>query len=356
MVRTLALVAATLVVAARTPLAAQVSAAAVPQDSISAALRAFSLTEEGVRVNGRYVTGGDTIAAGDTLRGPLVVINGPADIRGVVEGNVFAIFGDVIVRDGADIRGSAAAWRGQVIVDGGRVRGSLRAWPVAAARPADPPISTARALVLVAGWTGMMVVVGLLVLMLATPNLTATARVLEASFGRAFLAGVVGQLAFLPLCLLLVATLAVTIVGILLIPFALVVAPIALAGVMTLGWNALALVAGRALRKIPADASRSAILSAMGPGIVLLMLPWLLAAMLHGAGTAGFLARIVALAVTWVAATAGLGGALLSRAGTAKAKRDAEPPRSGPASWQTPTPVAGVAAARRPIPARPPGR
>jgi hypothetical protein len=356
MVRLRGLVAATLLVAARTPLAAQVSAAAVPQDSVSVALRAFALTEEGVQLNGRFTRGNDTVAAGDTVAGPLVVVGGHADVRGTVLGNVYAIFGDVTIHDGADVRGGVAAWRGQVIIDGGRVRGSLRAWPVAAARPERAPISTARALVLVAGWTGMMVVVGLLVLMLATPNLTATARVLEASFGRAFLAGVVGQLAFLPLCLLLVASLAVTIVGVLLIPFALVVAPIALAGIVTLGWNALALVAGRALRKIPADASRSAILSAMGPGIVLLMLPWLLAAMLHGAGTAGFLARIVALAVTWVAATAGLGGALLSRAGTAKPKRDAEPPRGGPASWQTPTPVAGVAAARRPIPARPPGR
>jgi hypothetical protein len=355
MVRIWGLVAATLLVAARTPLAAQVSAAAVPQDSVSVALRAFSLSEEGVALNGRLSRGDDTVAAGDTVAGPLVVINGHAEVRGTVLGNVYAIFGNVTIRDGADVRGGVAAWRGQVIVDGGRVRGSLRAWPVPPPRPERAPISTARALFLVAGWTGMMVVVGLLVLMLATPNLTATARVVEAGFGRVFLAGVVGQLAFLPLCLLLVVTLAVTIVGILLIPFALVVAPIALAGLVTLGWNALALVAGRALRKIPADASRGAILSAMGPGIVLLMLPWLLAAMLHGAGTAGFLARIVALAVTWVAATAGLGGALLSRAGTARPKRDAAP-TGGPSSWQTPTPVAGVATARRPIPARPPGR
>lgn len=356
MVRHWGLVAATVIVAARTPLPAQVSAAAVPQDSVAAAMRAFALTEDGVQLNGRLRRGDDTVAAGDTVTGPLVVIGGHADVRGTVLGNVYAIFGNVTIRDGADVRGGVAAWHGQVLIDGGRVRGSLRAWPVAAARPERAPISTARALVLVAGWTGMMIVVGLLVLMVATPNLTATARALEANFARAFLAGVVGQLAFLPMCLLVVATLAVTVVGILLIPFALVVAPIALAGLVTLGWNALALVAGRALRKIPADASRGAILSAMGPGIVLLMLPWLLAAMLHGAGTLGFLARIVALAVTWVAATAGLGGAILSRAGTAKPKRDAEPPRSGSTSWQTPTPVAGVATARRPIPARPPGR
>ena len=63
----------------------------------------------------------------------LVVVQGNADIRGVVLGDVTAVFGDVTVRDGADVRGGATAWRGRVIVEGGRVRGDLRASPVAAA-------------------------------------------------------------------------------------------------------------------------------------------------------------------------------------------------------------------------------
>jgi hypothetical protein len=56
--------------------------------------------------------------------------------------------------------------------------------------------------------------------------------------------------------------------------------------------------------------------------------------------------RAAALAATWAAMTLGLGAAILSRAGThrrvAGAARAVEL-----AAWQTPTPVAGVVAARR---------
>jgi len=233
------LLAAALLLAARTEPKAQTSAAATSPDSVAAALRAFSITEEGVEMNGRFVRGAALVEAGDTVHGPLVALSGNADVRGIVRGNVYAIFGDVIVRDGADVRGSANAWRGRVVVEGGRVGGGLRAWPIAATRAAVPPMTRARALQLSVGWTGMLIIVGLLVLVIAAPNLEATARVVEQNFGRAFLAGVAGQLAFLPLLLLVIASLAVTVVGILLIPFALVVAPIALAGLVTLGWSAM---------------------------------------------------------------------------------------------------------------------
>jgi hypothetical protein len=87
-------------------------------------------------------------------------------------------------------------------------------------------------------------------------------------------------------------------------------------------------------------------------GVLVLMLPWLIAAGLQGAGAMALVSRIVAIGITWVAATAGLGATLISRAGNAKPRVDSRPaqPLQG---WQTPTPVAGVATARRPIPARP---
>ena len=52
------MLAATLLLAAQTELQAQTSAAATSPDSVAAALRAFSLTEEGVEMNGRFVRGG----------------------------------------------------------------------------------------------------------------------------------------------------------------------------------------------------------------------------------------------------------------------------------------------------------
>lgn len=334
------------------PASAQVSAGGTPADSVSGVLRALDLVEGDISLNGRFVRGDHVVAAGDTVRGPLVVINGDADVRGVVLGNVTALFGDVSVHDGADVRGSATAWRGRVIVDGGRVRGSIGARPIAAARQVTPPLSTGEALKLSAGWTAVLLIIGLLALVMAGSSLHATARFLSLDFSRALLVGVVAQLGFLPLLLLVVAALAVTLLGILLIPFALAAAPVAFAGLITLGWLSMALVIGRAAMRTSAGEDRAAMIRALIPGILILMAPWIIAAALQGAGTAAVIVRAVAIGITWVAATVGLGAAVLSRAGTASIrKKEAAPaPASG---WQTPTPVAGIAAARRPVPARP---
>ena len=55
--------------------------------------------------------------------------------------------------------------------------------------------------------------------------------------------------------------------------------------------------------------------------------------------------------MTYVAVTAGFGAALLSRGGTRRdaAVAQAPAPAMNAASWQTPTPVTGVVAGRRPV-------
>ena len=64
----------------------------------------------------------------------------------------------------------------------------------------------------------------------------------------------------------------------------------------------------------------------------------------------GAVLRAIAIAITWVAATVGLGATLASRAGT---QRPARAHRSKTSTdeyaWQTPTPVSGVAAATRKV-------
>lgn len=337
---------------AAVPAGAQVSAGGTPTDSVTGVLRALDLVEGDISLNGRFVSGDHLVEANDTVRGPLVVINGNAEVRGVVLGNVTAVFGDVSVHDGADVRGSATAWRGRVVVDGGRVRGSIGARPVAAARVVAPPLTTGEALKLSAGWTAVLLIIGLLALVMAGANLDATARVLSLDFSRAFFVGVAGQLSFLPLLLLVIAALAVTLLGILLIPFALAAAPVAFAGLITLGWLSMALVIGRAAMKTSAGEDRAAMIRALIPGVLILMAPWIIAAALQDAGSIAVIFRAVAIGITWVAATVGLGAAILSRAGTASVQRKqvATAPVGG---WQTPTPVAGIAAARRPVPARP---
>jgi hypothetical protein len=82
---------------------------------------------------------------------------------------------------------------------------------------------------------------------------------------------------------------------------------------------------------------------------------WLLAAMFTWQPIAGAILRGIAMAVSWVAVTVGLGATLISRAGTKRldarrrAVSAARRPAPGDLSWQTPTPVTGVAAARRPV-------
>lgn len=337
--------------------AQDISRGAVPADSVREALGAFGLTQEGVELNGRYSGGSTVVEAGDTVQGPVVAVKGNADIHGYVTGGVYALWGDVIVHPGAEVLGGANAYHGRVVIDGGNVRGPMRTWradPIVAAPVEAVPMTTGRALQMSAGWTGMLLAIALIVLVLAAGNLEATARALERNFGRAFFIGVMGQLGFLPLLLLTVIAAAITIVGILLIPFLLVAAPVALAGFVTLGWLALALLTGRAvLRTRREPTTRPDAVRAVVAGVVLLMLPWLIASALYSTGTLGLLARVMAVAVTWVAATAGLGATLISRAGSARAKRDAAKPQPPMEGWATPTPVAGVAAARRPIPARP---
>lgn len=346
------LAAAILGIAASQPAVAQVSTAATAEDSAQA-LRALDLVEGDITLRGLFTRGDHLVAAGDTIRGPLVTFGGSADVQGTVLGNVTAVFGDVTVRDGANIRGSATAWRGRVIVEGGRVAGALKATPRAAARAATPPLSTGEALKLSAGWTAMLLIVGLIALVVASRNLDATARMLEQGVGRAFFVGVAGQLGFLPLLLLTVAALAVTLIGILLIPFALAAAPVAFAGLVTLGWLATALMIGRALVRAAPGQDRAAMIRALVPGVLLLMLPWIIAAALQEAGAIAIVARAFATGVTWVSATLGLGAAVLSRAGTASNRAAKPTTPAATTGWQTPTPIGGVAAARRPVAARP---
>lgn len=354
--RTISVAAAMSALLAVTPggLSAQVSGAALP-DSVREALSGFGLSREGLEAGGRLGRGHVVVERADTVRGAVVAVNGSLDVYGHVTGGAFALWGDVVVHEGAEVLGGAGALRGRVIVDGGRVRGDLQAWrPPSGPVPAEPaPALTAGySLRLALGWTVMLLVVGLLVLAFAAPNLESAARMLEHGFGRTLVAGVIGQLGFLPALLLALVALAVTILGILLIPFALVAAPLALAGFVALGWLALALVTGRALTRSGSGAgTRQESVRALIVGVLVLMLPWFIASASVGTGPLGTVAQIVAIGVTWVAMTAGFGATLLTRAGTARTERRAATPQVH--GWQTPTPIGGVAAARRPIPARP---
>ena len=86
-------------------------------------------------------------------------------------------------------------------------------------------------------------------------------------------------------------------------------------------------------------------------GVFALLVLWIVAAGFAWSPLAAAILRLVAAAVTWVAVSAGFGAVILSRISARQVEPRAEPEVVlDDLSWQTPTPVSGVAAARRPTP------
>ncbi len=311
-----------------------------------------------------FALGGRTIPAGSTIAGTVAAANGPVEITGHVTGNVIALRGDVVVHRGGVVDGDAVSIGGHVKLDGGRVYGEMRSLSdltsAAAAAPAVPPITTWDAMKRVLAWFMMLAAIGIGVLLFAERNLDGVVTVLERHLARAFWVGLLAELGLLPLLIVGVAALAITVVGLLLIPFAIVAYIIAVAGLLALGFLAVARFTGRAfVRATPAASPRGVSLQAMLQGLVAYLGLWFVVAAFTWLPAAQPVMRAVALAVTWVALTAGLGATVLSRAGT-QHERPREPATTvgggEPLAWQTPTPVAGVTAARRPAPSAPEGR
>ncbi len=302
------------------------------------------------------LTWGDlSIPAGATVAGPVAAVRGDVNVHGTVNGDVFAVGGDVVVHEGGEVTGSALALQGRVIVDGGRVGGEMKtAAPFGVADAETEPRLTGsaavmHALTISAGWFVVVLLVGLGVIVFSGAQLEAVVQALENRFSTAFVVGVAAQVGAVPLLALLCLALALTIVGILLIPFAIVAYILGVAGLVTLGALAAASVAGHAViregRNVRVRAVRS-----MATGTVLLMLPWLASALLVNSQWGGMVARLAAVAITWVAASAGLGAALMARGGVHHVHVHVGRAAVSSEGWQTPTPIGGIVAARRPTP------
>ncbi len=301
-----------------------------------------------------FTFGSRSIPANTTVDGPIAVARGNLDVYGTVNGDVVSLDGDVRVHRGARVTGDAWAAGGSVIIDGGIVEGQKRV--LATSRPTLPasrpsqPLGTWDSIELVLGWLALLTIIGLGVMVFAEANLDGVVIALERGFARAFWIGVAGELVMLPALLVLVVALAITVLGVLLIPFAIVSYVIAAAGLVTLGFLAVARLTGGALASSHgATSARGVHLRGLIIGLVVYLGIWMVAALFAWSPTVGAVLRAVAIALTWVAATVGLGAALASRAGTQRAGAGSKPKATDEYSWQTPTPVAGVAAATRKV-------
>lgn len=302
-------------------------------------------------------SGPRTIARGTTVKGT-VVARGPVDVFGTVTGTVVSLAGDVVVHQGGVVTGDVLSVGGRVVADSGRVDGEMRsmnalpnlaaATAAAAVVPRTPMQVTLDAVRLVTGAFAVLLVIALGVLLFAGHNLDEVVGTLERRFARAFWVGLSGQLLVLPVLVVLIVALAVSVIGILLIPFAIVAYGVAVAGIVTLGFLAVARLVGGALWRAENSSARARAIGGLAIGIAVFFALWLVAALLGWAPLAASVVRAAALAATWAALTLGLGAAILSRAGTHRRIASGSRPIEL-ASWQTPTPITGVIAARRPV-------
>jgi hypothetical protein len=311
-----------------------------------------------VPVADSFRLGNQEIAAGTTFAGTAATARGNLSVRGRVDGDAIALHGDVIVHPGGSVGGNAIAVDGRVRTVGGIVEGDVRSIRgltgsilARAGResPSAEPVTTWGAIKLVIGWFAILGAMGIGVLLFAERNLDGVVGALEQHFSRSFWTGLLTQVAAIPALLLLLVGLAISVIGVLLVPFAVFAFVIALAGLTTLGFLAVSRFTGRAFFRSAGDA-RTVKLRSLFTGLTIYVGLWLLAAVFVSSPVVGSVLRAVALAGSWVALTFGLGATMLSRAGT---QRDASTRRAAKVvddlSWQTPTPVTGVAAARRPV-------
>ena len=305
------------------------------------------------------ITKGDlTIESGQTVTGPVVVYGGTLRVLGRVNGDAIALGGDVVVGQGGQVSGNAVAVEGNVRRDG-TVDGEVRALAGVLTDDAVEPIvdvesrSPASDVKLAASWLCVLLVIGVGILVFAQPYLEGVVDTLETRFWRSFAVGLAGELAAFPVLVLMIVALCITVIGILLIPFAVVAYVLALAGLLTLGFVAIARLTGGALGSdaVRRLSARGSALRGVVIGMLILLGMWIIAGALSGLPVVGALLRALAVMVTFVAVTAGLGATILSRAGTRSVEATAAKPVE-PAVWQTPTPVTGVAAARRPASTR----
>ena len=305
-------------------------------------------------------SGNRTIPAGTTVAGPVATRDGNLEIFGTVEGDAAAIDGNVIVHEGGRVAGDVLAVHGESRVVGTvtgavmRLEGNLTPAPLVT--PVSPGASVWRTMGITVGTFGILLVLGIGVLIFSGATLDTVVNVTQGQLSRAFLTGVLAELALLPGLLLLCVGLALTILGVLLIPFAIVAYALAVAGAMTLGVLGVAVVTGGAIARRRGSrplTARATALRALLIGVFTIFALWLVAAALAWSPLAAGIVRLIAFAATWVAVTVGFGAVILSRISPRRAAAAASPvvPLDDEISWQTPTPVSGVAAARRPTPA-----
>jgi hypothetical protein len=303
------------------------------------------------------------LPSGESHSGDLLVVGGDADIAGRLLGNLVTVNGDVMVHDGGLVSGDILTLGGMVHGDGeigGEVRSfrsaTIQTAPSLASSASPGPGGLELTFRRVAGVIGVFLTLSALgfgLVMFGRPNLEVVSDTVAHSFGRAFITGLLGQILLLPTFGMLVVGLILSVAGILLLPFAVVVYTLLVIVAAVGGYLAVAHALGETYIR-----RRMALGAVIGSpnsyrylliGIAALASLWLAWAIFGWVPVAGNLIRGAAFLVTWLLGTAGFGAALLSRAGVREnfAGRII-PPEALTDEYLWATPQFGVPAARKP--------
>jgi len=346
--------------------------APVPLDDLSkptvieTQLRAALRSRDGaIRVtvpNGTARLGDFSIGSNESLSGHLLVVQGTADIYGKLLGNLVTVEGDVVLHPGGVVSGDILTLGGGVRDEGGEIGGEVRTFRAASVLEAPietrapPPSAIETVFRRLAGVVGVFLTLGALgfgLVMFGRPNLEVVSDTVSHSFGRAFATGLLGQLLLLPTFGMLVVGLILSVVGIVLLPFAVVMYALLVIVAAVGGYLAVAHAMGETYTR-----RRMALGAMIGSpnsyryvlvGLGALAAFWMAWSVFGWVPVAGDLIRGAAILVTWLLGTTGFGAALLSRAGIREnfAGR-LIPPEALTDEYLWATPQFGVTAAKRP--------
>ena len=326
------------------------------------------LADTAIRVSipgGTARLGSFSVGSEQSLAGHLLVLRGDADIYGRLDGNLVTYDGDVVLHPGAIVAGDVLAVHGRVQNSGGEIQGESRmlaAAPTAVQAPAPPRSTLSLTFSRLVGVIGVFLALACLgwaLSVFAQQHLQIVSDTTSHNFGRAFVTGLIGQILLLPTFGMLVVGLVLSVAGILLLPFAVIVYVLlvivgvvggflAMAHAMGETWTRRRQAAGVMLGN--PGSSRFVML-----GLAVTAALWLAWALVGWVPVAGSVVRGAAVLLTWLLATTGLGAAMLSRAGVKEnfAGRII-PPEALTDEYLWATPRFGVPAARRPGTPAPP--
>jgi len=275
------------------------------------------VTLSGLKRYSQVQTGDLTIPAGASTSGSVMVIRGNLDVYGNVDGAATAVLGDVIVHEGGRVRGGAVALGGHVRNEGGSILGVIKDVGATHNRSTislgGRPRTTVGSLVAAFLWLVVLLLVGTFVLFFMRDYFKRAVEVVTNETGRSLLTGVLGGLASIPALIAIVVALAITIIGVFVIPFGVAAFLIALSGIAILGFLAVAQVAGIAIAgKREAETPAGQELQHLYTGIIAFSAIWIIAAAFTWFPILGAILRMFAFSVTFVAVATGFGAVILS--------------------------------------------